>query len=232
MTRCPAAAVESATYDDGKSVLVASHHGDPERERRTVEAMLERRVAGLLIVAAGGDHSWLSGASAPFVLVDRPAEGIEADPPLGTAPAPPLECRPASDPAFARYAALALGRMSEPTVEGRELRLRRLYPAAYADDEEMEAEYRALTHEELASGRIAAAETVEATLAAGELSADQLTAWMHAVNALRLVIGTMLDVGEEDPFDIDPSDPDARQYMLYGYLGVLLEEIVQAQLDD
>jgi LacI family transcriptional regulator len=73
------AAVESATYDDGKSVLVASHHGDPDRERRTVEQMLERRVSGLLIVATGGDHSWLSGASAPFVLVDRPAEGIEAD---------------------------------------------------------------------------------------------------------------------------------------------------------
>jgi LacI family transcriptional regulator len=74
-----AAAVESATYDDGKSVLVASHHGDPDRERRTIEAMLERRVSGLLIVATGGDHSWLAAASAPFVLVDRPAEGLEAD---------------------------------------------------------------------------------------------------------------------------------------------------------
>jgi LacI family transcriptional regulator len=74
-----AAAVESATYDDGKSVLIASHHGDPDRERRTIEAMLERRVAGLLVVATGGDHSWLSTAPAPIVLVDRPVEGIEAD---------------------------------------------------------------------------------------------------------------------------------------------------------
>jgi hypothetical protein len=52
---------------------------------------------------------------------------------------------------------------------------------------------------------------------------------MHAVNALRLVLGTMLDVDEEDPLTVDPEDR-TREYMLYGYLGLLLEEIVQAQL--
>lgn len=73
------AAVESATSDDGKSVLVSSTHGDAQRERRIVNQMLERRVSGLLIVPTGGDHSWLDGASAPLVLVDRPAEGLDAD---------------------------------------------------------------------------------------------------------------------------------------------------------
>jgi hypothetical protein len=111
-------------------------------------------------------------------------------------------------------------------------RLRRLYPAAYSDDPEMEAEYRRLTQEDLTEGRAAAIETVAATVDATELSADELTAWMHAVNSLRLVIGTMLDVDEEDPFAVDPDDPNARHYMLYGYLGLLLEEIVQAQLGD
>jgi hypothetical protein len=110
-------------------------------------------------------------------------------------------------------------------------RLRRLYPAAYSDDEEKEAEYRRLTHEELSSGRLAALDTAEQTIAADRLTPDQLTAWMHAVNALRLVLGTMLDVDEDDPFAVDPEDPNAREYMLYGYLGLLLEEIVQAQLD-
>ena len=109
-------------------------------------------------------------------------------------------------------------------------RLRRLYPAAYSDDEEKEAEYRRLTHEELSSGRLAALDTVEQTIAADKLTPDQLTSWMHAVNALRLVLGTMLDVDEDDPFAVDPEDPNAREYMLYGYLGLLLEEIVQAQL--
>jgi hypothetical protein len=111
-------------------------------------------------------------------------------------------------------------------------RLRRLYPSAYADDAEQDAEFRRMTHEELASGRLAAVDTVEATVGSDDLSPDELTAWMHAVNALRLVLGTVLDVDEEDPFAIDPDDPDARQYMLYGYLGLLLEEIVQAQLGD
>jgi hypothetical protein len=110
-------------------------------------------------------------------------------------------------------------------------RLRRLYPAAYSDDEEKEAEFRRLTHEELSSGRLAAIDTVERTIADDELAPDQLTAWMHAVNALRLVLGTMLDVGEDDPFTVDPEDPNAHEYMLYGYLGLLLEEIVQAQMD-
>jgi LacI family transcriptional regulator len=72
-------AVESATSDDGKSVLVASHHGDAEHERRIVAQMLERRVAGMLIVPTAGDHSWLSAATAPLVLVDRPTEGLDAD---------------------------------------------------------------------------------------------------------------------------------------------------------
>jgi Domain of unknown function (DUF2017) len=110
-------------------------------------------------------------------------------------------------------------------------RLRRLYPAAYADDPEREAEYRRLTRDELSEARAAAIETVERTLEASELTPDELAAWMHAVNALRLVLGTMLDVSEDDPFAIDPSHPEANQYMLYGYLGLLLEEIVQAQID-
>ena len=72
---------------------------------------------------------------------------------------------------------------------------------------------------------------VEKTVDADELTADQLTAWMHSVNTLRLVLGTMLDVTEDDqPFNYDSEDPDAATMALYGYLGVLLEEIVEAQL--
>jgi hypothetical protein len=117
------------------------------------------------------------------------------------------------------------------TLGSEDPRLRRLYPAAYSDDEEKEAEYRQLTHEDLSSGRLAALETVKQTISADELTPEELTAWMHAVNALRLVLGTMLEVDEDDPFAVDPEDPNAREYMLYGYLGLLLEEIVQAQLD-
>jgi LacI family transcriptional regulator len=73
------AAVESATWDDGKSVLIASTHGDAGRESRVVTELLRRRISGMLIVPTTGDHSWLAGVSSPLVLVDRPAEGLDAD---------------------------------------------------------------------------------------------------------------------------------------------------------
>jgi LacI family transcriptional regulator len=73
------AAAESAASNDGRSVLVASTHGDPDRESRVVEELLRRRIAGLLVVPTAGDHSWLAGAASPLVMVDRPAEGLDVD---------------------------------------------------------------------------------------------------------------------------------------------------------
>lgn len=110
-------------------------------------------------------------------------------------------------------------------------RVRRLYPSAYADDAEREDEYRSLTREELQTGRLASIDAVEASVDAELLDADQLTAWMQAVNSLRLVLGTMLDIKDDDQeLTFDPNDPNARTVALYGYLGGLLDEIVDAQL--
>jgi hypothetical protein len=111
-------------------------------------------------------------------------------------------------------------------------RVRRLYPAAYADDPELEDEYRRLTQEELRSGRLASVEAVARSVDADLLTAEELTAWMQAINSLRLILGTMLDITEDDQEPaVDPSDPEARTMALYGYLGGLLDEIVNAQLD-
>jgi hypothetical protein len=113
-----------------------------------------------------------------------------------------------------------------------DIRLRRLYPAAYTDDAAKEDEYRSLTHEELKSGQLSNIDVVEASVDEERLSEEQLTAWMQAVNSLRLVLGTMLDINEDDEeLAFDPEDPDARTQALYGYLGGLLDEIVDAQLD-
>ncbi len=110
-------------------------------------------------------------------------------------------------------------------------RVRRLYPAAYADDAEKEDEYRRLTHEELRSARLANVDAVEASVDATTLSEEQLTAWMQAINSLRLVLGTLLDITDDDQeLGFDPDDPEARTQALYGYLGGLLDEIVDAQL--
>ena len=75
--------------------------------------------------------------------------------------------------------------------------LRRLFPTAYADDPERDREYHALVRDELADRRRASVELVLSTIDATDLTEDQLTAWMHAVNDLRLVLGTRLDVSED-----------------------------------
>jgi len=111
-------------------------------------------------------------------------------------------------------------------------RVRRLYPAAYAEDPELEDEYRQLTREELQSGRLASVAAVEQSVDAEWLSDDELTSWMQAVNSLRLVLGTMLDISDDDQeLAFDANDPNARTVALYGYLGGLLDEIVDVQLD-
>ena len=108
--------------------------------------------------------------------------------------------------------------------------LQRLFPPAYANDEEREREYRALVHDELLEKRLAALDIVETTAQQTQLDADQLTAWMGAVNDVRLVLGTILDVSE-DMDDIDANDPRAGSFAVYGYLTHLLAQIVNALAD-
>jgi hypothetical protein len=111
--------------------------------------------------------------------------------------------------------------------------LERLFPPAYlGDDEENEErneEYRRLMRGDLLARKQSALDVVEATIDATELDEEQLVAWMGAINDVRLVLGTRLDVSEdmgEDPFDDD--DPRAPAYGLYVYLAHLQEWIVRA----
>jgi hypothetical protein len=108
--------------------------------------------------------------------------------------------------------------------------LERLFPPAHPDDEARNDEYRALVHDELLERRLATIDVVEATVDATQLDESQLTAWMGAINDLRLVLGTRLDVSEEMEA-IDPDDPRAPGFAVYGYLSQLLGSIVQALAD-
>ena len=115
--------------------------------------------------------------------------------------------------------------------------LTRLFPTAYPDDPERDAGYQALVRDELLEKRFASLDVLEQTIEAGkngrELSGDELSAWMRALNDLRLVLGTRLDVTEEDdPSDIDPDHPDAAAWSIYHYLAMLLTFIVDALAED
>ena len=103
----------------------------------------------------------------------------------------------------------------------------RLFPPGYANDEKLNEEYSAITHDELLTKRLESVDTVEQTVTRTSLTQEELNAWMGAVNDLRLVLGTRLDVTEDmDAVALD--DPRAPAFAVYQYLTFLLSEIVHA----
>lgn len=116
-------------------------------------------------------------------------------------------------------------------VETRDPATKRLFPTAYHDDPEKEAEYQGLMANDLAAGRLAAIATVEETIDRPEIDMPALERWMEAINSLRLVLGTRLEVGEDLP-SLGADDPDAPAYAVYEYLGWLMEQAVRAMSED
>lgn len=104
----------------------------------------------------------------------------------------------------------------------------RLFPPAYEDDPARQADYDSMVRGDLMSSRLRSLQIVEETLTAERLDEEQVTAWLSALNDLRLVLGTKLDVDEDmDPEAISETDEDAPAYALYYYLGWLQEQIVE-----
>jgi len=107
--------------------------------------------------------------------------------------------------------------------------LRRLFPPAYPDDPQKSAEYDGMVRDDLMAERIAAIEVMERTIDSDSLSEDELLAWLSAINDLRLVLGTRLDVPEDlSELDVHPDDPRAETLALYAYLSMLEEDAVAA----
>jgi hypothetical protein len=106
--------------------------------------------------------------------------------------------------------------------------VRRLFPPAYEDDPERNAEYEQLVRGDLLAGKLRSLEIMEATIDARRINEDQLVAWLAALNDIRLTVGTRLDVTEElDPEAIPDTHPQAQLYALYFYLGWLEEQVVE-----
>ena len=120
-------------------------------------------------------------------------------------------------------------------------RLVRLFPTAYHNetDRELDAEYQRLMREELVASRLSGIATLDRAFDEisektgrkdkAQLTLDQLMAFMQAVNGLRLVLGTMLDVGEEHDLDeLGDDHPLIGEHRLYVYLSWILECSVEA----
>ena len=111
-------------------------------------------------------------------------------------------------------------------------RLIRMFPPAYhlADDAEADAEYQRLMREDLVASRLAGIATVNLAMETpGPVSEEAMVSFVQAINGLRLVLGTMLDVVEDhDPDDIDEDDPLVGEHNLYNFLSWLLDWAVRA----
>ena len=74
--------VEDEVRERGLLVITSSSDEDPDREQTLIRLLCERRVAGLLVVPTGGDHSFLAAEVAlgtPVVFIDRPPHRLAAD---------------------------------------------------------------------------------------------------------------------------------------------------------
>lgn len=109
---------------------------------------------------------------------------------------------------------------------------RRLFPPAYhlADDREADVEYQRLMREELVASRLSALQFVHEAFTSGEpLSEEGMHGLLQSLNAVRLVLGTLLDISEEDDADdFDDDDPMVGEFHLYQFLSYLLESAVRA----
>jgi hypothetical protein len=107
--------------------------------------------------------------------------------------------------------------------------LGRLFPPAYDADAEAQEEYRELMHGELLGKHRDALTVLEQTADREELGAEEVHAWLAALNDLRLVLGTRLGV-TEDLYEtqLDPEDPEAAELGVYLYLTWLQEQFVEA----
>lgn len=111
----------------------------------------------------------------------------------------------------------------------------RLFPDAYRDDEHAATEFRRYTEQDLRQRKSADVERVTADLVSlggsGSVAtdADGARAWMGCLNDLRLVLGTRLDVSEDDPFPPADDDPRGHLLLLYHWLtsvqGTLVESL-------
>ncbi len=114
--------------------------------------------------------------------------------------------------------------------------VRRLYPVVHPDDPERESEYQRLMRDELIASRLAGIETVTEVLGRSgrkvTLDEAQMAAFMQAVNGIRLVLGTLLDVTEDDELIEREEAETTPEYHLYGYLSWVLDSSVRALSGD
>ena len=119
---------------------------------------------------------------------------------------------------------------AESSTPGEEhLLVARLFPAVY-DDPQQESEYQRLMRDELVASRIEAIDAVTEVLhprKMAPLDEREMLALMQSTNAVRLVLGTMLGIADDESAEAAEGQ-DSAEHSLYHFLGWLLEWTVRS----
>ncbi|MFZ0666088.1 MAG: DUF2017 family protein [Acidimicrobiales bacterium] len=105
--------------------------------------------------------------------------------------------------------------------------VRRVFPVAYPGDDVAEESYRDLVGGELVRKHRDELDCLSETADSSDIDGEQLGQWLGALEVLRLMLGTSLDVSE-DPEELPDSDPRAPQVAVYRYLSWLQGEVIDA----
>lgn len=149
------------------------------------------------------------------LLASLPQQIDEVLAALESADPPPVAEAPASPPAA-----------GFPAVEGTPAvppSLKRLFPPAYTRDDEAERAYAGAARASLLEHHRQALQTLSETASAKSLDAEQVQLWMTALNDIRLILGTVLDVREDSE---PPAGPMPQQFVYYYYLSGLQTELI------
>ena len=106
--------------------------------------------------------------------------------------------------------------------------LMRFQPPVHIHDANAEKEFWDMVGGELLRHRLEAIETVEAGLEGAVLDETAVEAWMQTLNSLRLYLADSMGIGEAmyEPPEATASDEEAGRYMLYEWLGAMLDQLV------
>ena len=119
--------------------------------------------------------------------------------------------------------------MSGSTQISEDPALARLFPDGYSDDEHASADFRRFTEQDLRAQKQTALATARETLTdwtgKANVSDQQAQDWLRALNDLRLVLGTRLEITDEGDRDFDSDEPGMH---LYNYLTYLQGTLIDA----
>ena len=113
--------------------------------------------------------------------------------------------------------------------------LARLLPDGYRDDPEASAEFRRYTEESLRTAKVAAAQTVLASLpaAGGEVRLNEMECqqWLRALNDVRLALSVRLGITDENEDlseHLAADDPRSAYVWVYQWLAYLQDSLIEA----